>query len=78
MTDSNGMIISEFTPFTKPKSYHFPKRNWIIAGMLKCTVIIESPMKGGSIITAKLANDYNKEVFAVPGNNYQKQSSGTN
>lgn len=77
-TASNGMIISEFTPFTKPKSYHFPKRNRIIAGMSKCTLIIESPMKGGSIITAKLANDYNREVFAVPGNNYQKQSSGTN
>ena len=53
MTVSNGMIISDFTSFIKPKSYHFPKRNRIIAGMSKCTVIIESPMKGGYIITAK-------------------------
>ena len=78
ITASNGMIISEYTPFTGPKSYHFPKRNRIIAGMSKCTVVIESPKKGGAIITARLANDYNKEVFAVPGNNYQKQSSGNN
>ena len=46
--------------------------------MSKCTVVVESRIKGGAMITARLANEYNREVFAVPGNNQQANSSGTN
>ena len=46
--------------------------------MSKCTIVVEFPIKGGSMITARLANDYNKEVFAIPGNNNQTKSFGAN
>ena len=75
---NNGMLISEFLPNTGPRSYNFPKRNRIIAGMSKCTIVVESPKKGGAMITARLANDYNREVFAIPGNNNQTKSFGAN
>ena len=74
----NGMLISEFPPFTKPFKYNFPKRNRIIAGMTKCTIVVESPIKGGAIITAKLANDYNRDVFAMPGDIDKVNSQGCN
>ena len=75
---NNGMLISEFLPNTGPRSYNFPKRNRIIAGMSKCTIVVESPKKGGAMITARLANDYNREVFAITGNNNQTKSFGAN
>ena len=78
LVEKNGMIISEYLPYTSPLSYNFPKRNRIIAGMSKCTIVVESRIKGGAMITARLANEYNREVFAVPGNNQQVNSSGTN
>ena len=74
----NGMIISEHIPNDEPRAYHFPRRNRIIAGMSKCTIVIESKKTGGAMITARLANDYNRDVFAVPGNNYQGYSIGSN
>lgn len=74
----NGMIISEYPPFTVPNQYNFPKRNRIIAGMTKSTIVIESSLKGGAMITAKLANDYNRDVFAIPGAINQTQSQGCN
>ena len=74
----NGMIISEYPPFTIPNQYNFPKRNRIIAGMTKSTIVIESSLKGGAMITAKLANDYNRDVFAIPGAINQTQSKGCN
>ena len=74
----NGMLISEYTPNEGPKAYHFPRRNRIIAGMSKCTIVIESKKTGGAMITARLANDYNRDVYAVPGNNHQECSSGSN
>ena len=78
LIEKNGMIISEYLPYTSPLSYNFPKRNRIIAGMSKCTIVVESRIKGGAMITARLANEYNREVFAVPGNNQQVNSCGTN
>ena len=74
----NGMLISEYTPNEGPRAYHFPRRNRIIAGMSKCTIVVESKKTGGAMITARLANDYNRDVFAVPGNNHQEYSSGSN
>lgn len=74
----NGLLISEFTPYASPISYNFPMRNRIIAGMTMATVIVESPEKGGAMITAKLANDYNRDVYAVPGNFTRENSKGCN
>lgn len=74
----NGMLISEYYPNEGPRAYHFPRRNRIIAGMSKCTIVIESKKTGGAMITARLANDYSRDVFAVPGNNYQEYSTGSN
>jgi DNA processing protein len=74
----NGGILSEFTHQTKPDRENFPQRNRIVAGMTQATIVVESKEKGGSIITAELANDYNSEVFAFPGSIYFPQSKGTN
>ncbi|MCB0478805.1 MAG: DNA-processing protein DprA [Crocinitomicaceae bacterium] len=74
----NGGVLSEFTSGSKPDAQNFPKRNRIVAGMTHATIVIESKEKGGSIITAELANDYNSEVFAFPGNVTQPFSRGTN
>lgn len=64
--DSGGALISEFDYQKKPNKYSFPQRNRIIAGMSDVTVIIESGIKGGGMITAELANNYAREVMAFP------------
>jgi len=63
---SGGGLISEFYFEKRPNKYSFPQRNRIIAGMADVTLIVESPLKGGSMITAELANSYSREVMAVP------------
>jgi DNA processing protein len=75
---ANGAIVSEFPHFAMPDRENFPKRNRIIAGLSDCTVVIESGVKGGSLITADLAFGYNREVFAVPGRVNDKYSEGCN
>ncbi len=75
---SNGGLISEFLPGTKPDRENFPMRNRIVAGMTDATIVIESGAKGGSLITAELANDYAREVFAFPGNVDEPFSVGCN
>lgn len=74
----NGALITEFPQGTTPDRENFPKRNRIVAGMTDATIVVESGLKGGSLITAYLANDYNREVFAFPGNVGSEQSEGTN
>ena len=74
----NGGILTEFFSNTKPDKHNFPLRNRIVAGMSDATVVIETTVKGGSMITAKLADAYNRDVFAVPGKTTDTKSMGCN
>jgi DNA processing protein len=73
---SQGGLITENKKNTKPLPYFFPKRNRIVAGMSDATIVIESDVKGGSMITAHLAAGYHRSVFAVPGKLTDTQSKG--
>ena len=73
-----GGFITDFHSGTRPNRENFLKRNRIIAGLSEGTIVIESASKGGSLVTADIAFSYNREVFAVPGNIHQSQSSGCN
>lgn len=74
----NGGLITEFLSGTKPDKENFPKRNRIIAGMADATIVIEAGIKGGALITAELANGYNRDVLAVPGRLGDAYSEGCN
>ncbi len=74
----HGGILTEFLSFTKPDRHNFPSRNRVVAGMCDATVIIETHLKGGSLITAELANGYNRDVFAIPGKTTDTKSAGCN
>ena len=63
-----GCLISEYAPGTRPKPWQFPARNRIISGISNGVVVIEAPEKSGALITAKLALDYGRDVYVVPGN----------
>ena len=75
---NQGSLITEFCYNDLPDREHFPMRNRIIAGMCDAIIVVESGSKGGSMITAHIANDYNKDVFAVPGRLNDKMSLGCN
>src|SRR6218665_3132118 len=62
-----GGLLTDFAKDTNPDKQNFPRRNRIVAGLCDALVVIESNLKGGSLITAELANSYNKDVFAFPG-----------
>lgn len=74
----SGCIISEFPLGAKPDAGNFPRRNRIISGLALGLIVIETAIKGGSMITAHLAVDQDKSVFAVPGNIFEQKSGGTN
>lgn len=74
----SGAVITEFPPGTKPDKVNFPRRNRIISGISLGTLVIESGIKGGALLTAEIAVDQDREVFAVPGYINSKQSEGTN
>lgn len=74
----NGGLISDYKSETNPDRENFPKRNRIVAGISDLTIVIESSKKGGSLITADLANQYNRDVFAFPGKVTDTQSEGCN
>ncbi|MEO6723079.1 MAG: DNA-processing protein DprA [Ferruginibacter sp.] len=73
-----GGLLTEFMNNTIPDKQNFPKRNRIVAGMCDALVVVESGKKGGSLITAELANNYNKDVFAFPGRTNDAKSEGCN
>ncbi len=74
--EANGCVITEYEAETGPRKYHFPQRNRLIAGMVKAVVVVEAPVRSGALVTAQMALDYNREVFAVPGPVDQENSRG--
>ncbi|MBR1626107.1 MAG: DNA-processing protein DprA [Bacteroidales bacterium] len=75
---SQGGLVTEYFTKTRPNPYNFPARNRIIAGLSDAVIVIEASKTGGALLTAKLANDYDREVFAVPGRMNDKNSEGCN
>jgi len=73
-----GGLLTEFTHGTKPNRENFPMRNRIVAGISDATLVVESKARGGSLITAFLAIDYNRDVFAIPGRPKDENSAGCN
>jgi DNA processing protein len=77
MTEQGG-LLTEFISQTNPDKQNFPKRNRIVAGISDAVIVIETGKKGGSLITAELGNNYNKDVFAIPGRVNDSKSEGCN
>ncbi|KJV56269.1 DNA protecting protein DprA [Orientia chuto str. Dubai] len=75
---NEGLILAELPINSPPLSKHFPQRNRIIAGISYGTLVIEASLRSGSLITARLALEYNRELFAVPGFPYDPRYQGTN
>lgn len=76
--EENGGFMTEFWSTSNPEKENFVKRNRIVAGMCEATIVIESGERGGSLITANFANEYNRDVFAVTGRVSDKYSQGCN
>lgn len=74
----NGIVVTEYRPFTVPAGHNFPLRNRIISGLSQGTVVIEAPVSSGALITAKYAEEQGRDVFALPGKVGEYNSSGTN
>lgn len=78
ITDGGGLIVSEYAPGVDPAPWRFPARNRIIAGLCAATVVVEARERSGALITADLALEEGREVFAVPGEIGSALSAGTN
>ncbi|MDR2824222.1 MAG: DNA-protecting protein DprA, partial [Prevotellaceae bacterium] len=74
----NGALLTEYLSGTNPDKPNFVQRNRIIAGLCDVTVVVETKKKGGSLITARCANDYNRDVFAFPGRSVDEYAAGCN
>src|SRR5207249_11880431 len=75
---AGGLVVSEYAPGVEPMPWRFPARNRIIAGLAAVTVVVEAREKSGALITADLALEEGREVFAVPGEITSALSAGTN
>ncbi|WP_372016692.1 DNA-processing protein DprA [Tistrella mobilis] len=75
---AEGLLVAEQPPGTEPQARHFPRRNRIVAGATLATVVVEAAPRSGSLITARLAGDYGREVLAVPGSPADPRSEGAN
>jgi DNA processing protein len=73
-----GGLLTDFMSGTRPDRENFPRRNRIIAGLCDALVVVEAAMKGGALITADIANSYNRDVFSIPGRIGDPWSEGTN
>ena len=75
---NQGGLLTEYMTETKPDKENFPQRNRIVAGISDAVVVIEAAKTGGALITAEIANSYNRDVFAVPGRLHDTFSEGCN
>ena len=78
IVESGGCLISEFEPDFKATQWSFPMRNRLMAGISKATLIIEAEEKSGTLITARLTTEYNRDLLVVPGSIFSPNSKGTN
>ncbi len=78
IVNNKGCLISEFEPDFRATLYSFPQRNRLMAGISKAVLIVEAEEKSGTLITARMALDYNKDVLAIPGSALSSNSKGTN
>ena len=76
IVENGGGLLSEFDPKFRATPYSFPQRNRIMAGIADAVLVIEAEKKSGTLITSRLATDYNKDVLAVPGSIFSKASEG--
>lgn len=74
--ESDGALVSEFAPTWRPRPESFPQRNRIMAGLSHAVLVIEAEYKSGTLITSRLATEYNRDVFTVPGSIFSSGSSG--
>lgn len=78
MVEHNGGLLTEYAPGIIAEHFNFPQRNRIVAGMADAIIVVETAARGGSMITAEIANNYNKDVFAFPGKTTDAKSQGCN
>ena len=76
--DANGMVLSEFLPNAKSQKYFFPQRNRIMAGLSDLVLVVEAKEKSGTLITARLALEYNKDLAVIPNSIFSKFCEGSN
>jgi DNA processing protein len=74
----NGLLLTEMMPGTVPRAEHFPRRNRIISGISRAIIVVEAALRSGSLITARLAGEQGRDVFAVPGSPLDPRAEGTN